>query len=713
MLSARSFRVFVIAVVLVGGLWLLASAAGGPAPESVSRQSALQAFAPLQDRAFQDGPSGPTREIVSPVTVNLRDIPPGVFDPNNQLDRWRRGEIDLAEMDGIVSAAEMQAMKDASLKLAPSRNVQIATSGPSLNAPTAGFAFDSLDYTECCGGGGNVPPDPELAVGPNHVIAVVNVAFEIYDKSGNSLQGPTTFASFMSSNANCTGVFDPNVLYDEAADRFILGIDADGSYYCAAVSKSGDPLGSWNIYAFSTGSDFFDYPHAGVGQDAIYMGANMFRCRGPFNCSFAEGRIWAFDKAAMYAGQPATAVSRGLPTSEDTPQPLNLHGFIQGTWPKSGPHYFFTDYNFNGATYSVWSWNEPFGANQLNVVGTVDLQEHTGVTAGMPVNVPQMDGQTIQANDFRPQDFEYRNGYAWSVQTIACNPGGGTVDCIRWAKIDPSNATIVYAGVYTSDGEYRFFGDLAVDHCDNMAVGYTKSSTSMYPAIWYTGRTSTDAPGTLQSEAELKAGEIVYTSFETSAPRRWGDYTGMTIAPDGATFWYLGEYSKNTGTTNGRWGTYIGSFDFACDPGNPDPTPTPSPTPTDESPTPTPAPSPTATPTPAADGTMHVGDLDGVSLNNGSTWTAQVTILVVNNNSVPVSGATVSGSWSNGASGLAQCSTGDNGTCQVSISGIRKNIPSVTFTVTGVTANGLTYDSSANNDPDSDSDGTSITVSKP
>jgi hypothetical protein len=40
----------------------------------------------------------------------------------------------------------------------------------------------------------------------------------------------------------------------------------------------------------------------------------------------------------------------------------------------------------------------------------------------------------------------------------------------------------------------------------------------------------------------------------------------MTIDPDGATFWYMGQYSKDTGTTNGRWGNYIQSFSFAgCD----------------------------------------------------------------------------------------------------------------------------------------------------
>lgn len=713
-------RIVLLTALIISGLWLMLRVTV-PAPESAARQNVMQALAPIAvDRPAPADASLTAQQQSRPVIVNLADIPAGVYDPNNQLDRWRRGEIDLDEEDGILSRAEMAELQAAALRLAPSASVQVASSSPSLNAPTTQTGFDSIDYTECCGGGGNVPPDPEIAAGPNHVIAVVNVAFEIYDTNGNSLVGPTTFQSFMNSNPACTGVFDPNAVYDEQADRFVLGIDADGSAYCVAVSQTSDPTGSWNIYAFSTGSDFFDYPHAGVGNDAIYMGANLFRCRGP-RCSFFESRVWAFDKWAMYNGQAVTSVSRGLPTSEDTPQPLNLHGWSQGTWPASGPHYFFTNTNFNGQTYSVWSWNDPFGANTLSLVGTVNLQTYTGVTAGVPVDVPQLGGQNIQANDFRPQDFEYRNGYAWSVQTIACNPGGGTVNCIRWSQIDPATATIVDAGVYASNGEYRFFGDLAVNACDDMAVGYTKSSTSIYPGIWVTGRQSGDPAGTLQAETQLKAGEIAYTSFETSAPRRWGDYTGMTIAPDGVTFWYLGEYSKNTGTTDGRWGTYIGAFSYPCDPGGPQPTPTPippSPTPTATpiGPTPTPTtvpPTPTPTSTPAADGTMHIGDLDGVGQNNGGTWTAVATILVVDNAGNPVSGAAVSGSWSNGTTGTGSCIANSSGLCSISKAGLRKNINSVTFSVTDVVANGFTYNASANTDPDGDSNGTSIIIQKP
>jgi hypothetical protein len=720
MFSSRFARVALLAVVVAAGVWVLFRGTR-IAPEGVARQEAVAGFAPVSggraastslDPAQVEGHS-------APVVVNLRDVAPGIYDPNNQFDRWQRGEIDLEENEGIVSEEEMEALRAASLKLPPSAALEVASAAPALAAPAPSTGFDSIDYNECCGGGGNVPPDPELAVGPNHVIAVVNVAFEIYDKNGNSLRAPTTFASFMGSNPSCSGVFDPNALYDEQADRFILGIDADGTAYCLAVSQTGDPMGAWNIYAFPTGSSraFFDYPHAGVGNGAIYMGGNIFRCTF-ISCTFQEARVWAFDKTAMYNGASAAYVSQGLATSEDTPQPLNLHGWNQGTWPGGGPHYFFTNTNYNGATYSIFSWNDPFGANSFSQVGTVNLQTATGVTAGMPVNVPQLGGSSVQANDFRPQDLEYRNGYAWSVQTIACNPGGGTVNCIRWAQMDPSSATVVNAGVYASNGEYRFFGDLAVNACDDMAVGYTKSSSSMYPGVYYTGRQSGDPAGTLQTEIQLKAGELTYTAFD-SVPRRWGDYTEMTIDPDGVTFWYLGEYSKNTGNNNGRWGTYIGAFSYSCDVGG-GPTPTPTNTPVPPTPTNTPLPpTPTNTPVPPTptntpepgDTTMHIADLDDAgSINSGRNWIARVLVTVVDSSNNPVGGAAVTGQWDVLRSSTT-CTTDSNGTCLV-IADVRKNFSGASFSVTDVSSDSLQYDPGANADPDGDSDGTTITVFK-
>lgn len=40
----------------------------------------------------------------------------------------------------------------------------------------------------------------------------------------------------------------------------------------------------------------------------------------------------------------------------------------------------------------------------------------------------------------------------------------------------------------------------------------------------------------------------------------------MAIDPNGRTFWYIGEYSRDNSVANefAGWGTYIGKFEFKC-----------------------------------------------------------------------------------------------------------------------------------------------------
>jgi PKD repeat protein len=108
---------------------------------------------------------------------------------------------------------------------------------------------------------------------------------------------------------------------------------------------------------------------------------------------------------------------------------------------------------------------------------------------------------------------------------------------------------------------------------------------------------------------------------------------------------------------------------------------------------------------------IHLGDLDGASTSQAPKWTATVTITVHDSSHGLVADAQVSGSWNNGDSG--SCTTNTLGQCAVSRSGILKTKTSVSFTVTNVARAPLAYKAADNHDPDGDSNGISITVSKP
>jgi hypothetical protein len=113
---------------------------------------------------------------------------------------------------------------------------------------------------------------------------------------------------------------------------------------------------------------------------------------------------------------------------------------------------------------------------------------------------------------------------------------------------------------------------------------------------------------------------------------------------------------------------------------------------------------------------MHVGDLDGFSSSDGTTWSAIVEITVHDANHNPLNGAEVRGTWSRNGLNSNTCTSGDlggDGTCIVLFPGLRRSFRAVTFTVTSVTLAGRTYDQLQNHDVDGSSNGTSIKVNRP
>ncbi len=545
------FVLTALSAVLLGACSVQTGPDGGSAPAEYDRTT------PNQQPVRQD--------FITPRVVTVADLP--VADQASAPQPVPRSGV--ARPDGIIPEAQAAQLRAAAANLPPNPNIQVLASpevdaGIGTNVPEILNGFDATEFFN------STPPDNEFTVGLNFVIGVTNGTFEILDKAGVSQSGAIDYDVFFASDPACAaGTFDPNAYYDEEEQRYIVGT-AGAGVYCFAVSQSEDLTGGgvFNLYSFSTvqdGTDFFDFPHLGVGNEALFMGANMFRG------GFDRADVWAIDKFAAYAGDPLPVpVRRTLDGTADTPQPMTIHGAAQGTLPEDNVHYLITDFNFNGDTFSVYAWDDPFGDNILTNTGAFDLAAFTGVSAGFPVDQPQLGGDDLQGNDFRPQDAEYRNGFLWMAHNLSCNPGAGTVNCVRWAQIDPNDGAgpiVLQSSVIAVDGEFLSFPDVGVNHCDDMTIGFTRTSTTTFPGAYIAGRLGDDPLNEIRPIQEVRAGQAPYRSFEAVPPRRWGDYSEATSDPDGIRTWFLGEYSSDSIAGSTNWATWVGEFSTDCDGG--------------------------------------------------------------------------------------------------------------------------------------------------
>ena len=99
------------------------------------------------------------------------------------------------------------------------------------------------------------PPDPSLAVGPNHIVATVNMAIAFYDKDGNeefsALLNDSGDPGFFEDIGAGGFTFDPKCFYDQHSQRFVvlaLEYYSGESWITIAVSDDSDPNGVWYKY---------------------------------------------------------------------------------------------------------------------------------------------------------------------------------------------------------------------------------------------------------------------------------------------------------------------------------------------------------------------------------------------------------------------------------------------------------------------------------
>ncbi len=431
----------------------------------------------------------------------------------------------------------------------------------SLAAPTSGAGFDGVG--EPAYNVNVAPPDTNGSVGETQYIQWVNLAFGIFDKATGAMQyGPAagnTIWSGFGGVCETRNDGDPIVLWDKVAKVWIFSQLAisGGFYQCVAVSQTADATGLYNRYVFQY-PYLNDYPKIGVWSDAYYATFNMFRQIG-LTYKFQGSRVCAWDRAAMLAGTSATQQCFQLSSSYGGLLPSDF----DGSAPAAGKPNFMLAFGSNSLL--LWKFHVDW-VNSANTTlsgpTTIPVAAFSAACSGGGTCIPQ--SGTSQKLDSLADRLMYRLAYRdlgdHDALVVNHSVTAGSSVGVRWYEVrSPGGAPTVYQqGTYAPDSSYRWMGSIAMDKMGNIAMGYSVSSSSMKPAIRYTGRMAGDTLGTMQTEAPL------YSGAGSQLPNlsRWGDYSSLSVDPvDDCSFWYTTEYLKQDGTFN--WSTRVASFSFS------------------------------------------------------------------------------------------------------------------------------------------------------
>jgi hypothetical protein len=430
-------------------------------------------------------------------------------------------------------------------------------------------SFDGLGV----GGGytpNAAPPDTNGAVGVTQYVQWVNESFAVYDKTtGALLYGPaagnTLFQALGATHpcaVNNDG--DPIAQYDKAANRWILtqlsvtGGGTNGYWQCVAVSTTSDATGAYNVYAYTYGNvQLNDYPKLGVWNNGYYITYNIFNN----GSTFAGSKLCALDRTAMLNGTPANQVCFQTSNAYGGLLPADLDG---STPPPAGsPAYFLA---FGTSSLLMWkmaSVNYTAGTATLTGPVSVPVGAFSAACNGGGTCIPQA-GTTQQLGSLADRlmyRLAYRNFGDHEALVVNHAVTAGTSVGIRWYELRNLSAptpTVYQQGTYAPDSSYRWMGSAAMDSAGDLAIGYSVSSSSMNPAIRFTGRSPGDPLGTLGTpEIVIKDG----TGSQIGGLSRWGDYSSLSVDPvDDCTMWYTTEYLQASGSFN--WSTRIGYFKF-------------------------------------------------------------------------------------------------------------------------------------------------------
>ncbi|MCE2787824.1 MAG: T9SS type A sorting domain-containing protein [Bacteroidota bacterium] len=438
----------------------------------------------------------------------------------------------------------------------------------------ASFGKTSAPIPSVVGGfDGNItqgtPNDNDIAISDSGmIVSVVNQNLFMYNQQGALLKAPT-LSFFSKPLGTLNRTYDPRIIYDPIADRFIAvflqGTTSADTRIITAFSKTNDPTKEWNLYVIPGNtfgdSSWSDYPIISLSKDELFITVNRLKDNTGWKDGFMESLIWQVEKNKGYNAQPL--IQRQYKDIR-----LNEKAIWSVCPVKCGMSLHGSKMYFLSVRPSDLQNDTVFLHEITNTIASGGGEFKTSILKtdkayGLQPNALQPNGKKLQTNDARVlsamMENEMIHYVANCIDTINFSPGiyYGRIRNFMYEGNTPviTGKIIGYDSLDIGYPSISYVGGGVSDH--SAMITFSHVSPKHFPG---TSVVFVDRDGNISAPVFVKTGQSNIALLGDSVDR-WGDYTGnQRKYNESGVCWINGSYGKQNG--NFTWIAKIKSNDL-------------------------------------------------------------------------------------------------------------------------------------------------------
>ncbi len=480
-------------------------------------------------------------------------------------------------------------------------------------SPSSSFGFSGLThFDQRNANNGNQfsiePPSQGLAVGNGFVLEGVNNAIQVYSLSGTpqlskvlSTNQVFGLPAAINRNTGVNGVYptDIRVFYDPGINRwFILqraqANDAAGnplpqSHEYIAVSQTGDPTGTYNVYSIDTTHAqrvgcpcISDYPQIGADQYGFYISSGEY----PYgSLRPIDATILAISKASLASGASSpTAFQFVLPITsgyEFSFQPATTPPGASYFVASGGLEYFVSSMATGDSNLALWAMSNTSSLATANPNPALTRVTVPTLAYNLSNDATQPPGPLPYGSTLSPPGVLPRIDSS-DCRVLSLVYSGGRLYVTFGTQVRDENGRFLAGGAYVIFSPTFRGGSLAgpvlrqdylivknnnvlrpavaVNPQGRGAVVFTLVGPDYYPSAAFLPIDAFSTGSTVQIAGPGVLPEDGFTGYPGNSQQgtaRWGDYSAAVADNDGS-IWMGTEYIPNAPRTQfANWGTFL------------------------------------------------------------------------------------------------------------------------------------------------------------